>query len=190
MMVHIKDDCIWRGERVQLRAFEPSDWEVVHGWDLDSENQHMSYHIPFPQSNERQRKWAEETSVAVPQNDQFRFAIENHQMELVGTINTHSCDRRNGTFKYGLGIGKEHRRKGYASEAILLVLRYFFAELRYQKVTVHVYSFNEASIRLHEKLGFKHEGCLRSMVYTAGEYWDEVIFGLTVEEWKRLISPA
>jgi RimJ/RimL family protein N-acetyltransferase len=63
-----------------------------------------------------------------------------------------------------------------------LVLRYYFQELRYQKVTVRVYSFNDASIRLHEKLGFQLEGRLRRTVYTNGEYFDELIYGLTVEE--------
>ncbi len=83
-----------------------------------------------------------------------------------GTINTHSCDPRHGTFGYGLAIAREHWRKGYASEAICLVLAYYFRELRYQKVTAHVYAFNEASIRLHEKLGFQLEGRLRRMIFT------------------------
>ena len=37
------------------------------------------------------------------------------------------------------------------SGAIQLVLNYYFAELRYQKVTVGIVSYNEASIALHEK---------------------------------------
>jgi len=36
-----------------------------------------------------------------------------------------------------------------------LILKYYFEELRYQKVTVPVHANNPASIRLHEKLGFK-----------------------------------
>ena len=64
----------------------------------------------------------------------------------------------------------------------MLVLRYYFRELRYQKATVRVYSFNEASIRLHEKLGFQHEGRIRRTVYTNGALCDEIVLGLTVEE--------
>jgi len=77
----------------------------------------------------------------------------------------------------------EHQRKGYASEAIRLVLRYFFEELRYHKATVQVYAFNEASIRLHQKLGFQEEGRSRDMIYTQGRYVDELTFGLTFDEW-------
>jgi len=62
------------------------------------------------------------------------------------------------------------------------VLRYYFEELRYQKVTVSVYSFNEESIALHKRLGFKQEGCLRRMIYTRGQYFDRLLFGLTADE--------
>lgn len=63
-------------------------------------------------------------------------------------------------------------------------MRYFFHELRYQKVNAHVYSFNEGSIRLQEQLGFTKEGCLRNMIYTNGKYHDVVIYGLTKQEFQ------
>src|SRR5438552_3298130 len=53
-------------------------------------------------------------------------------------------------------------------EAIQLILRYYFGELRYQKVTVYVAEFNDASIKLHEGLGLHTEGRLRHVVYTGG----------------------
>ena len=64
------------------------------------------------------------------------------------SANTHTCDARQGTFRYGVAIRREHWRRGYASEAIRLVLAYFFRELRYQKLTSMVYSFNERSLRM------------------------------------------
>lgn len=80
-----------------------------------------------------------------PDGDVFRFVIESLDGQFAGTINTRSCDRRSDTFKYGLAIREAHQRKGYGSEAVRLVLRYFFAELRYQKCTAHVYRFTEPS---------------------------------------------
>lgn len=69
---------------------------------------------------------------------------------------------------------------------IRMVLRYYFFELNYQKVTPHVYSFNEASISLHEKMGFVREGQLRSMIYTNGVFFDEIHFGMKKEEFEQL----
>jgi RimJ/RimL family protein N-acetyltransferase len=65
-----------------------------------------------------------------------------------------------------------------------MVLRYFFEELRYQKVTIHVHSDNTPSARLHERLGFQLEGRLRRTVYTRGQHLDELVFGMTVEEFQ------
>lgn len=63
-------------------------------------------------------------------------------------------------------------------------MRYYFEELRYQKATVHTYSFNKPSLRLHERLGFQPEGRVRRMIHTEGQYFDDLILGLTVEESK------
>lgn len=100
-------------------------------------------------------------------------------------MSTSSCDRRHGTFKYGVAIFRGHWRNGYASDAIRILLRYYFEELRYQKVTAHVYAFNEGSIALHEGLGFVQEGRLRNMVFTMGQHFDEFIFGLTKGEYEN-----
>jgi len=175
---------IWQGKIVRLRAIEPEDWEFFHTWNLDSETARRCYFVPFPSGKERDRRWAADLAVKESENDEFNLAIENQAGELVGIINTHDCSSRNGTFSYGLAVRDGHRRKGYASEAILLVLRYFFLELGYQKVNAGVYAFNEASIRLHERLGFQQEGRLRRMVFTNGRYFDDINFGMTVEEFK------
>jgi RimJ/RimL family protein N-acetyltransferase len=180
---------IWQGERVRLRAIEPEDWKIFNDWDLDSDTARDCYWVPFPKSQEAARKWALDLSLTAPKADVFDFVIENLQGEFVGVINTHDCDARNGTFKYGLAIRREHQRQGYASEAIRLVLRHFFQELRYQKVTVDVYAYNKASIKLHEKLGFQHEGRVRRVIFTRGAYHDSLILGLTIDEWREMHMP-
>jgi RimJ/RimL family protein N-acetyltransferase len=174
---------IWQGHLVRLRAVEPVDAETHYIWNQDSVMARRVDHAWFPTSHARAGEWAEAAGRrTVAQDDAFEFEIETLAGEHVGSIGTHSCDRRAGTFAYGLGIREEQQRHGYASEAILLTCRYYFGELRYQKVTPSVYSFNEASIRLHERLGFTLEGRLRRMVYTAGQHFDLLYFGMTAEE--------
>lgn len=167
---------------MRLRAIEPSDWAVYFAWNQDDDQARGVSHVPFPQSEEAVRQWAQREATRTPEGDNFRFVIENERGEVVGDLTTHHCDPLAGAFSYGITIPREHRRKGYASEAIALVLRYYFRELRYQKVTVSVYSFNERSARLHEKLGFQLEGRMRRTVFSDGHLCDELIYGLTVEE--------
>lgn len=173
---------IWQGHRIRLRAVESSDWEAHFQWQKDTDTARAVHEIPFPNSSESVRRWAEQNASAGAEGHAFRFQIETLAGELAGTFNTHSCDARNGTFAYGLGIMEQHQRKGFASEAIGLVLNYFFNELRYQKVVAYVYDFNTASIALHEHLGFQLEGRLRRMIYTGGQHHDLLIFGMTAEE--------
>jgi RimJ/RimL family protein N-acetyltransferase len=174
---------IWQGRLVRLRAVEPGDWQAHWEWNLDSDAARHAYSVPFPSSREQVRQWAERESLDGPQRDAFRFQIETLDGALAGTLNTHGCDPRHGTFGYGLAIRPEHQRRGYAAEAIDLLLRFYFTELRYQKATVSVYSFNEPSIRLHQRLGFQQEGRVRRRIYTRGQFWDEIIFGITDDEW-------
>jgi RimJ/RimL family protein N-acetyltransferase len=173
------------GKLVRLRAIEPEDWETFYAWNQDSEATRGMNLTPFPQSKAAVREWAASTATRLPENDRFFFVIENLDGEIVGSISTHECNPRHGTFGYGLGIRREHYRKGYASEAILLLLRHFFRERRYQKVTAHVYSFNEPSLQLHERLGFQQEGRLRRMFFVDGAAVDDVIFGMTAEEFEE-----
>lgn len=173
---------IWQGTRVRLRGIAPGDAATFHAWNQDTEMSRRLYFIPFPTSEERERRWAEKMATAEPTGDAFHFVIETLGGEMVGSISTHNCEPRHGTFGYGVAVRAEKQRQGYASEAIVLLLRYYFRELRYQKVTAHVYSFNEPSIRLHERLGFQLEGRLRRMIHTDGQYFDELIFGMTAEE--------
>lgn len=179
---------IWQGARVRLRAVEPGDWESFFAWN-DDDTARRSSEISFPQSREAVKEVAAKAATAKPENDQFRWVIEDQAGQAVGTVLTHSCDRRVGSFMYGLVVAAEHQRRGYAREAVQLVLRYFFEELNYQKVTVHVYDYNLASQRFHESLGFTLEGRLRRTIYTAGRHHDEFIYGLLREEFQCDLPP-
>lgn len=177
----------WQGRTITLRGIQPGDAALFRSLDDDAARRIDA--IPLPASDAKQQSWLEQQQKA-RFDDSFRFVADNREGEPVGTIDTFQCQRRNGTFKYGVAVASEHRGRGYASEMIEMVLRYYFFELGYRKVTPHVYAFNEPSIRLHEKLGFVREGRLRQMIYTNGAYHDEIHFGMTREEFEaRFGSP-
>ena len=178
-------DSEFGGKRVRLRAIEPEDWETFYAWNQDSEAMRGLNLPQFPQSKAAVREWAANWATRPAERDLYFFVIENLDGEIAGSISTHECNPRQGTFSYGLGVRREHYRKGYATEAVLLLLRHFFRERRYQKVNAHVYSFNEPSLHLHERLGFQREGQLRRMFFVDGVYVDDVIFGMTAEEFEQ-----
>jgi RimJ/RimL family protein N-acetyltransferase len=178
----------WQGHLVRLRAIEPEDGDTLHAWNLDSETARLVDFVWPPGSLAAARAWAQKMALQEIKDDQIHCAIEDRSGVLVGVINAHTVDRRAGAFRYGIAIRAEYRGRGYASEAILIFLRYFFEELRYQKVTVNIYACNPASIWLHERLGFTLEGRVRRVIYTHGRYFDELYYGMTCEEFAARYS--
>ncbi len=176
----------WQGKKIRLRAVEPSDAEHFIRWNLDSERARNLDFVWPPQSEAAMRAFTEQESRRKLEGDTFRWVIENEDGQAVGSIDTHHCSPHDGTFSYALDVDPAQRGKGYAGEAILLVLKYYFEELRYQKVTVPVHADNLASIRLHEKFGFQLEGTHRRMFFSKGQYLDVLYFGMTVEEFHGL----
>ena len=173
----------WEGRLVRLRGIEPSDWETHYAWNKDTEMSRNVHFVWFPTSKASVQHWAERAAVNEnPEPDKIALIIETLDGTHVGMINTNQCDRRNGTFAYGIAIRRQHQRKSYASDAIQILLRHFFNERRYHKVIAHVFGHNDSSIQLHERFGMQLEGRLREMIYTKGRYYDELIFGMTAEE--------
>lgn len=180
----------WEDDKIRLRALEPEDWEVFYHWNMHSDMPRHLDALWFPSSKKQQRDWAERTAGAKAEDDSVFLVIEDKAGHVVGLIEPHHCNRRVGNFSYGVGVRPEYQRRGFASAAIILLLKYFFWELRYQKVTVDIHSDNPGSVRLHERLGFQQEGRLRRVVYNYGRHADSFIYGMTREEFEaRYGSP-
>lgn len=177
----------WEGRWVRLRAIEPEDaaWHIELNRQLWIDRNQEMVHVPS--SLARVRAWATgESGRGYRENGGFLFEIAALDSgELVGTIDTHGLDARVGVLSYGVAIHEGHRRRGYASEAICLVLRYYFLERRFQKANVGVFSYNPESAALHERLGFTLEGRQRRTAYTAGGHHDLLWYGMTVEEFRE-----
>lgn len=172
----------WQGSLILLRAIEPEDAPIFFRWNQDSERARSLDFIWPPTSLAAVTSWTTERSKLHLEKDEYQWIIETLTGEAAGSISTHACNPHTGTFSYGIDIVENFRRRGYAAEAIRLVLRYYFDELRYQKVTVSIHSSNCASLELHRSLGFQEEGRLRRMVYSHGQYEDEIWLGMTREE--------
>ena len=175
---------LWEGKNIRLRAPTEKDLE---GYFLTPEafntaSQRSGDRVLFPVSPEQRKQRMEAFYKQDPAGDEYFLLMEAKDGTTVGNINSHSADRLSGTFSYGIGVRPEFRGKGHASEAIRLLLRYFFDELGYQKCNAHVYDFNPDSMRLHERFGFLLEGRVRRSHYAGGRYCDVFHYGMTREE--------
>jgi len=177
----------WTGKRVRLRGIEPDDWTAFMGFAVDEERLGDLLHPP--RSAEGFRAWAKEQAVAKSDGDCFGLAIEAVDTgQIVGAVSTRHADPHAGRFEYGVTMGAGHRRKGYAAEAVGMLLRFMFAERRYHKCEARIFAHNEASLALHRRLGFAEEGRLRDHVFFAGRHHDLVAMGILADEFAQLHS--
>ena len=173
---------IWRGEKVELRAKTRDDISrFVADGVADDMRLYGDGYVVFPASEEVMVS-NNEKSLGYPTGDDCSLAIASLDGELVGSINAINCDAPSGNFEYGVSVFAEHRRQGFALDAVRVLLRYYFEERRYHRATARVYSFNQSSSDLQERLGFSLEGRQREMVFTKGRHHDVLLFGITAAE--------
>jgi RimJ/RimL family protein N-acetyltransferase len=175
----------WQGERVRLRPFRKEDSLKAFEDSLDSPSRRLlQLGIELPTSTELLEESMEKWLGCRDADGVIIFAIESLDGEDVGDISYHSRSRKNGTFSFGVVVSAAYRGRGYAADAVRVLLRYAFRERRYQKCNSACVDSNAESIRLHEKLGFVEEGRRRRQWYLDGGYHDDVLFGLTREEFE------
>ncbi|ABR30133.1 GCN5 family acetyltransferase [Thermosipho melanesiensis] len=79
-------------------------------------------------------------------------------------------------------VKKEKRGKGYGKKILKYSIDYAFEEMNMNRLTAEVYEYNEVSIKLLEKFGFKKEGRLKKAKFHNGRYYDIFIYGLLKNE--------
>lgn len=173
----------WQGNFVRLRGVREEDAEQVYIARLDTPaRQLLQLETELPTSPEQIRENLVKRANCQDFNGVILFAFETLQSELAGVVSYHTRDLKNGTFSFGVFTYSPHRQRGYAEDAVRILLKYAFWEQRFQKCNSACIATNQASIRLHQKLGFLEEGRRRRNLFYNGEYHDELLFGLTREE--------
>lgn len=176
---------VWRGDTVLLRGFSPDDWEYFLRFEEDSDDARAVFRVVPPRAPETHRKEVEQLAAESNGEDEFALAVASLETgQPVGAISTFAVDHRSGRFKYGLAIERSHRRRGYATDAARILLRYMFDERRFHKCEIDVHEFNGASIALHQGLGFSSEGRLRDHEYFRGRHYDVIVMGITAPEFR------
>jgi len=75
----------------------------------------------------------------------------------------------------------DRRLRGRES-TFLEVMKHFFDKLQLRRMTSLVTQDSPMTIRLAERLGFKHEGTMRHSVLRGGQFLDTHIYGMLREE--------
>jgi ribosomal-protein-alanine N-acetyltransferase len=109
----------------------------------------------------------------------FQWAITRlDEDELVGTVTLFGWSQQHRRAELGYMLSPALWGQGYAYEAVQAVLAFGFLQMDLHRVEADVHPDNGGSVRLLERLGFRHEGTLKERWFTYGEWSDSVLFGL------------
>jgi ribosomal-protein-alanine N-acetyltransferase len=103
---------------------------------------------------------------------------------FAGEINLSSVQR--GPFQsayVGYWIDEAHAGRGYTPEALVVLARFAFEELRLHRIQIAIIPRNKASRRVAEKLGIREEGVALRYLEINGRWEDHVRYAVTAEEW-------
>jgi [ribosomal protein S5]-alanine N-acetyltransferase len=105
---------------------------------------------------------------------------------IVGSINLSQIFR--GGFKsayLGYQVGEPYAGRGYMAEAMELVLRYVFNEMKLHRLEANIQPENSASIALAKRAGFTKEGYSRRYLKIGGRWRDHERWAIIAEDWRR-----
>jgi ribosomal-protein-alanine N-acetyltransferase len=105
--------------------------------------------------------------------------------KIVGTINLSQIFRGGFQNAYlGYYIGERYAACGYMTEALRLMLRYAFLELKLHRLEANIQPENVASIALVRRAGFGREGYSRRYLKICGRWRDHERWALIAEDWR------
>lgn len=143
------------GAHIFLRELQATDVDFIYKWENDTENWKVSGTTkPFTKD---EIEIFVNTQQDLTLNEQIRYVICLQDSETpIGTIDLFEFDALQKTIGIGILIGeKSYRNKGFASEALNLIIDYCRNELSLVNVFCNIQINNTTSIRLFEKCDFQ-----------------------------------
>ena len=177
----------WRTEKINIRAFDESDIErmIQNRNNRDSKLEWLHDVIRLPRAPEKLRADHAEAIAEANSDDKCLLAIEDLNGNYAGELNVWLTKRPELYFVYGIYIEDRFRGRGFAKEALTILLDYYFNEKGFRKAEAHVYGYNDGSRVFHEKFGFVLEGTLRGRIFSRGVANSIHIYGLLAQEFNE-----
>lgn len=150
--------------RLVARAFEPDDAAAVAEACRDQEIAHWIHRLPAPYTLADAERFVAGARRTLVSGEQTRLAVADAATgELLGSVSL-ELSWQLGLAEMGYWVKREARRRGVATAAARLVIRWAFNELGLERLELQTYPGNTASQNLAEALGFRREGLLRGVL--------------------------
>ena len=151
-----------------------------------------------------ERKWLEPWEATVPGGSRFLdvkgmvrnllrqhrdgsaiAAIIEYRGKMVGQLNVANILYGSvSSGSIGYWVSEKCAGKGITPAAVALIVDYMFIRMGLHRAEIAIRPENKASLRIVEKLNFRHEGTKQRFIHIDGDWRDHEVFALTREEAK------
>ena len=174
-------------ERLILRRFEPGDGEDLFEYLSDEETVRFEPYGVFT------REQADAEAARRAGDEAFWAVCPKDSGKLIG--NVYFCLQQPEQFRaweIGYVFNRLFCGRGYATEAVVRVMRHGFEVMGAHRIEAHCNPLNERSWKLLERAGLRREGHFPQKAWfkrdASGQpiWHDAYAYGLLDEEWARL----
>jgi len=167
-----------------MRAMEFSDAELLYEWENDTEIWHLSNTLT-PFSRFTLEQYVMNSHQDIFTNKQLRLMIDlnrdGQQGLSIGSIDVFDFEPMHRRAGVGILLLKEYRGKGYASEAIDLLIQYASKTLNLHQLFCNIGANNQESLKLFLGRNFIIAGTKKDWNYINKKWEDEVMLQLIFE---------
>ena len=170
------------GEKVFLRAPEPSDAGRCHAWMNDPEvTVTLDKHAPV--SLDYEISWVMRAMLRSDPAELILAICLKADGRAIGMIGLHRMNPVTRAATLGIVIGEKGLwGRGLGTDALRVLCRYGFNSLHLHKIRLEVYPFNPRAEKIYESVGFRREGVFREEGFRDGVHHDVIRMGLLAGE--------
>ena len=173
-----------KGKSIQLRTVRQSELQELYARHADIANRGDFFplgfvsEIEFRQRFEKDGFWEKEEGLLLIVDESGTML---GHIEFFKTVNY--LDELELSYQI---YDQAERGRGYATEAVNLLVRYLFGRLKTNRIRLIIHPENRASRRVAEKCGFTLEGTARGAWYHLGKNHDVEVYAILRDEVKPI----
>jgi RimJ/RimL family protein N-acetyltransferase len=181
------------GSRILLRPIQERDWALLEAWGerragLWGRFQRFQLdHLPL-----LRRAYAQTSLLS--RESGFLLIETRLDRQVIGFVRYTLIPYPDSDLPHpeiGFGLPEASvQGKGYAKEALQLLVDYLFAGYPCERISAFTDPENLPARRVMESLGFQCEGALRRALFRDGEWRDVALYGLLRREWPGSLRPG